>query len=68
MAGGGLIARGLMRGAGGLIKAGKKLLSGGQGAGSAADHIAIGIHLPSVLPTAAKTRKGTTRIRSATGQ
>ena len=32
MAGGGLIVRGLMRGAGGLIKAGKKLLGGGKAA------------------------------------
>lgn len=54
MAGGGLIARGLMRGAGGLIKAGKKLLSGGKGAGSAADHIAIGIRAQGLEQTASQ--------------
>ena len=44
MAGGGIIARGLLPGAGGLIKGGKKLLSGGgPRAGSGGFDLAMGL-------------------------
>ncbi|HEX2269002.1 MAG TPA: hypothetical protein VHH35_05690, partial [Pyrinomonadaceae bacterium] len=43
MAGGGIIVRGLMRGAGGALSAGKKLLSGGGRAGSEGFDLAMGL-------------------------